>query len=308
MSYSTVSTSKSFLTKVGRIVKKITGIRDISSVKKQIHKTIGKLIYHKKYSAKDVVDAMRKLGLKPGSLVCIHSSMKEFYNYQGTAKELIDAILDAIGSEGTLMMPAFPRKDLIKKPNYVFDIKNDPTGAGFLAETFRQYPGVKRSINVQHSVCAIGRLAEDLVAGHENSHDCWDASSPWQFLCRNNGLVFNFGMPGWYIGTFEHCVESILRYEHPYYAQFFTKQVEWHYFAENGAVKSYKNSTCDIDRRTREQKVRKFFSQDEYRRIKLSNLAISLYQAGPCLKKMLDLGRQGITIYYVPDPKRYRFS
>lgn len=299
--------SKSFLTQASCFLKKMTGIRDISLLKKQIHKSIGKVFYHKKYTAADVVNAMRQLGMKSGSLVCIHASMKEFYNYQGTANELIDAILDAIGCEGTLMMPAFPRKDLIKKPDYIFNPKNDPTGAGFLAEAFRQYPGVKRSINVQHSVCAIGRLAKELVAGHENSIDCWDACSPWQFLCRNNGLVFNLGMPDWYIGTFEHCVESVLRFDYPYFALFFTKQIEWKYYAEDGSVKSYKNDTSDIDRRTKEKKVQKYFSHEEYRQSKISNLSISVYQAGPCFTKMLALGRKGITIYYVPNPKRYVF-
>ena len=27
--------------------------------------------------------------MKKGSVICIHASMKEFYNYQGTAEELI---------------------------------------------------------------------------------------------------------------------------------------------------------------------------------------------------------------------------
>lgn len=304
---STTSPHNSILTQLSLFVKKITGISDISMVKKQIHKTLGKAFYHKKYTAKDIVNVMQKLGMKKGDLVCIHSSMKEFYNYNGTTNELIEAILDAIGSEGTLMMPAFPRKDLIRHPGYIFDLKNDPTGAGFLAESFRQYPGVKRSINVQHSVCAIGRLADKLVAGHEYSQDCWDANSPWQFLCRNNGLVFNLGMPSWYIGTFEHCVESILRKDCPYFMQFFTKKEEWRYYAHNGSVKSYTNYTSEIDRRTKEKKVQRYFSAEEYKKAKLSNLTISVYQAGPCLNKMLDLGRRGITIYYVPNPKLYNF-
>lgn len=299
---------KSFLTRLGLFVKRITGIRDISLFKKRLKKCVGKLWYHQKYTAKDIVQKMLELGMRPGNLVCIHSSMKEFYNYKGTAEELIDEILSAIGPEGTLMMPAFPRKDLIHKPDYVFDAHNDPTGAGFLAETFRQYPGVVRSINVQHSVCAVGRQAEELVAGHENTRDCWDTHSPWSFLCRNGGLVFNLGMPDWYIGTFEHCVESILRDEHPYYAQFFTKQEEWKYYSEDGKVLSYVNDSSGIERRTRERKVQKFFSRKEYRKTRLSNLLISVYEAEPCLNKMVDLGRRGITIYYVPDPKRYEFN
>lgn len=299
---------KSLLTRVGLLFKRLTGIRDFSLFKKRVHKSVGQLLYHKKYSAEDIVAVMKRLGLKEGSLVCIHSSMKEFYNYRGTATELIDAVLGAIGPEGTLMMPAFPRKDLISKPGYVFDSKNDPTGAGFLAETFRKYPGVKRSINVQHSVCAIGRLADELVKDHERTRDCWDSNSPWLRLCDHNGFVFNLGMPKWYIGTFEHCVESSLRDEYPYFAQFFTKMETWNFYAEDGSVQSYCNDTSEIDRRTREKNVKRFFSHDEYRHAKLSNLDISVYEAGPCLEKMLALGQKGITIYYVPNPKRFKFE
>lgn len=299
---------KSVLTRVGHTIKKLTGIQDISLFKKQVHKWVGQLFYHKKYTAEDVVAVMKQLGLKEGSLVCMHSSMKEFYNYRGSAAELIEAILAAIGPEGTLMMPAFPKKDLIRKPGYVFDLTKDPTDAGHLAETFRKYPGVKRSINVQHSVCAIGRLADELVREHENTRDCWDIKSPWQQLCRHNGLVFNLGMPKWYIGTFEHCVESILRDDYPYYAQFFTKKERWKYLAEDGRILSYCNDTAGIERRTREDKVKRYFLKDEYRYAKLSNLDISVYESGKCLEKMLSLGRKGITIYYVPSPKRFKFE
>lgn len=298
---------KSLLTRLGKLVKKWTGIADLSLAKKQIHKAVGRIFHHKKYGAQDIVNQMALLGLKEGSIVCIHASMKEFYNYEGTPEELISRILEIIGPEGTLMMPAFPRKDLIRKPGYVFDVEKDPTGAGLLAETFRNYPGVVRSINVQHSVCAIGKYAAELTRGHENTRDCWDKNSPWYRLCRLNGLVFNLGMPSWYIGTFEHCVESLLRDEHPYYAQFFTRHQEWNYYAKDGSVKTYSNDMPANERRTRERKVRRYFSPDEYRKARISNLKISVYEAGPCLDRMLMLGRKGITIYYVPDPRQFEF-
>jgi aminoglycoside 3-N-acetyltransferase len=32
-----------------------------------------------------------------------------------------------------------------------------------------------------------------------------------------------------------------------------------------------------------------------------------VFYANPCLKKMVELGRKGITMYYVPSPKKYTF-
>ena len=290
------------------MIKKLLGINDISLLRKSIKKSVGKIIYHKKYTAADIVSVMKQIGLKKGSVICIHASMKEFYNYRGTAKELIDLILNELGPEGTLMMPAFPHNHLRCKSNYIFDIENDPTGAGYLAEVFRKYPGVKRSINVQHSVCALGKHAQYLIKDHHKTHDCWDKNSPWQRMIELNGIVINLGMPSSYIGTFDHCVESILQYDYDYWAQFFTMKREYKYYAEDGKVMSYINYSCNIDRRTRESKVSKYFSEMEMKSCRLSNLLLKSYDAKACLDKMLELGRRGIGIYYVPSPKKYIFK
>ena len=298
---------KSFYTRVGATIKRVFGIKDISLLKKEIHKNVGKLFYHKKYTARDIVSIMKELGVHKGSVVCIHCSMKEFYNYKGTAEELITEVLNEIGPEGTLMMPAFPKYSLINKENYVFDKDNDATGAGFLAESFRKYPGVIRSINVQHSVCAIGRYADYLTKDHHKTHDCWDKDSPWQRMIELDAIVINLGMPDFYIGTFEHCVESILQYEHPYWAQFFTKEVEYKYYTSNRTIEGYTNYTGEIECRTRERNVTKHFDKTRMQKKKISNLSVKAFYTRNCLKDMLELGRKGICIYYEPNPQKYIF-
>lgn len=297
----------SIYTRFGKTIKKLFGIKDISLLKKDIHKRVGKLFFHRKYDSNDITSVMKMMGVGQGSVVCIHSSMKEFYNFRGTADELISSIIDLIGVEGTLLMPAFPSKTLTNRPDYVFNVLEDATGAGYLAESFRKYPGVKRSINVEHSVCAIGKYADYLIKDHQFTHDCWDKDSPWQRMIELDAIVINFGMPDFYIGTFEHCVESILQYEHPYWAQFFTKEKQFKYYDALGKVRTYTNYTCEIDRRTRERRVYKFFTEKEMMKYRLSNLLIKGFLTKPCLAKMLELGRRGIGIYYVPNPHKYVF-
>lgn len=300
--------AKSFYTQFGSFVKRLFGVNDFSLLRKNVHKQIGKIIYHKKYSSDDVVELMKEMGMKQGSVICIHSSMKEFYNYRGTAEELIKKIIDFIGEEGTLMMPAFPDKRLVNTEGYVFDPNKDKTGAGFLAETFRQYPGVKRSVNVQHSVCAIGKYADYLTKDHRLSLDCWDEYSPWQRSLDLGALVFNFGMPRSYIGTFHHCVESKLKNEHPYWAQFFNSKEVFKYYDENRIVCEYSNMVSRLDRRTREKKVTKHFTSEDWQIRKLSNLEIKVFYTLHCFPKMLELGRQGIGVYYVPSPQKFKWN
>ena len=47
--------------------------------------------------------------------------MKEFYNYQGTAEELIKKIQTIITTEGTLIMPSYPNPRYQKEPSYIFN-------------------------------------------------------------------------------------------------------------------------------------------------------------------------------------------
>ena len=287
-------------------VKKLLGISDLALWRKRWNKRIGKLIYHKKYSASDLISLMQTMGMKNGSVVCIHASMMQFYNYTGTAIELVEGILSVIGKEGTLMMPAFPANKCKEKDNYIFNPSDDKTGAGYLAETFRTYPGVIRSNNVRHSVCAIGKYAQYLTQDHTKGHDCWDKYSPWYRLCELDGLVFNLGMPRSYIGTFHHCVESILQYEHPYWTQFFNKH-RLYMYKENGVIHEYSETCSELLRKTRESKVTKFFTDSDWSIKKISNLEIKVFYAKNALEKMISLGRKGISVYYLPSTNQYEW-
>jgi aminoglycoside 3-N-acetyltransferase len=293
---------------ISRIIKyskKITGIQDYLLFFKNVKKRVGQIFYHKKYTADDIVQVMQSMGMKVGSSVCIHSSMKEFYNYVGTPMELINKILDVIGDNGTLIMPAYPEYTLMNSPNYIFNKNIDKTGAGLLAETFRQMPGVIRSINVQHSVCAYGKYATWLTKDHEKCYDCWDENSPWRRMIDLGTIVFNLGLPRTYIGTFWHCVESTLRVENPYWAQFFSDKVVYSYYDEDGLVRNYCSHTSNIERRTRKRKVLKYFTEEDWQIKKISNLEIKAFYTKHCFTKMIELGRKGITMYYIPSPKKY---
>jgi aminoglycoside 3-N-acetyltransferase len=298
----------SIYTQCGLVFKRLFGIEDVSLLRKELKKKVGKLIYHQSYHADDIINIMIGMGMKRGSVVCIHASMKEFYNYKGTTKELIDGIIDVLTPEGTLMMPAFPAQTHVHDKDYIFDPIHDKTKAGALAEAFRLYPGVVRSINAQHSVCAWGKYAQWLTEDHQSCRNCWDESSPWYRMTRLDALNFTLGLSSHYIGTFDHCVEAILYKEHPYWAQFFNKQWTYHYYDDNRRIRSYCCIEGDLERRTRERRLIRYFNNDEYQKKKISNLLIQRYMTRPCLDKMIALGRKGITMYYVPSTKGFSFN
>lgn len=297
----------SLYTHISLVIKKVTGVKDLTLLSKRLHKKIGQLLFHKRYNTHDIIGVMKDMGMKKGSVVCIHASMMEFYNYTGSAEELISCIMEVITESGTLIMPAYPKAEFITDKDFVFDSTKEPTCAGYLAETFRKWPNVCRSTNTQHSVCAWGKYAEWLTKDHNQCINCWDENSPWYRMTELDAIVFALGLPGYYIGTFTHCVEGLLWKEHPYWQQFFNEERTFKYLdSKDNAVKEYTCMFSSIEKRTREQRLLKEFGS-YYNKYRLSNLLIKSFNSKECLRIMIECGRKGKTIYYVPSPAKYTF-
>ena len=116
-----------------RWIKTIFHISDLNLFLRDVRLYSSKLVYCKKFTVVDLVNLMCEMGMKPGSTIVIHCAMKQFYNFSGTAEELIDAIIEKLGPEGTLCMPSYPFDK--KNENILFDVIKSPTAAGYLAET-----------------------------------------------------------------------------------------------------------------------------------------------------------------------------
>ena len=301
-------------------IKSIVGIKDWALFKKNVHKNVGRLIYHKKYNADDVVNCMVKMGMTPGDVIFIHSSMKEFYNYQGSGEELIRKIIDYLGPDGTLVMPAYPKNftslsDKCLLQNYkglddtiMFDVRTTPTGAGYLAEVFRKMDGIKRSINIQHSACAVGKYADFLLSEHHLSETCWDEKSPYFKLTQVNAKVFSLGLP-YFLTTTIHCTDSILRTKYDYFASFFNKEIKYNYRDSEGNIGTQRMLVNSIERkRDKKRMVKKYFDRDEFHVSKISNLRIERVDAKYTHELFMKLANQGIVMYSVPNPKDFDWT
>ena len=59
----------------------------------------------------NIVDALYKVGIKRGDTICVHSELLKFGIFKLPREEYmqayIDALLEVIGEEGTLLMPTF---------------------------------------------------------------------------------------------------------------------------------------------------------------------------------------------------------
>lgn len=295
-----------------RIIKKICGLRDnqtLNSLNIILHfyNKVSKLIYKRQFTTNELIDKLRQIGVKRGSNIFIHSSWDAFFNYKGNEEELIRALLDLIGPEGTLAMPAIP---LIKKGK-VFNIKKTVTKAGLLAEAFRTYPGVKRSINVRHSVCAIGPLSDYLLGEHDKCVLCRDEKSPYYKICiKGDFKVISFGLSSYYIGAIVHSVAATMRNEIPYFKSLYDLNTPHiiKYIDINGELKTYttysEKSGVVIrgDYFHNRYIVKKYFPKESYKSLKISNLIISSYEAKTTYDTLKKLAYKGIFLYVTPRP------
>lgn len=298
---------------IRKIIKKVWGVDGISLFIKKQKKNINKQIYRKKYSADDLVGVMCTMGMQQGSVVFIHSAMTEFYNYTGTAEELINKIIEVIGEEGTLMMPAYPpnkaklyQKAIEDENAIVFDVLDTPSGAGYLTEVFRKYPGVKRSINLQHSVCVYGKLAEYFTNEHHLSETAWDEYSPYYKLGQVNGLIFSLGLEPYLRNvTLIHCTETILRNKYLYFNSFFGKKITYTFLDVNDK-KGEQTLLIPIKGGVRSKKIiKKYFEPKYYKINKISNLLIEVIDSKYMLNKCIELADKGISIYSKPTKENY---
>jgi len=77
-----------------------------------------------------------QVGVRSGGILMVHSSLKSMGHVPGGPEIVIRALLEALGPEGTLLMPALTY-ETVTNENPVFNIAKTPTCVGALAEYFR---------------------------------------------------------------------------------------------------------------------------------------------------------------------------
>jgi len=125
-----------------------------------------------------------------------HSSLSAFGYVEGGADAVIDALLDALGPSGTLVMPTFTWRDFHAQDRVVFDALRTPCETGRIPETFRKRPGVIRSVHVCHSVAAIGPGAADAMGEGVSS---FGPGSTFDALLRLDAWIVFLGV------SFQSC-------------------------------------------------------------------------------------------------------
>ncbi len=136
----------------------------------------------------DILFSLECLGIKKGDTLLVHSALTSIGKVEGGADTVIDAFLEAIGSEGTLVMSTLT---LWFSP---FDADNTPSAVGYLSERFRTREGVLRSLHPVHSVCAYGKKAEYITRDHDKCETGCGDGTPYLKIAELGGKAILLGV------------------------------------------------------------------------------------------------------------------
>lgn len=171
----------------------------------------------------DLSKDFNKIGIKAGMNLMVHSSLSKIGYVIGGAPTVVSALMDVIGNDGTIVMPA--KTPLCKHPESwedkkipenwvskiskhlpVFDADITPTSMGAIPEAFRSWPDTLRSYHPTNSVCAWGKLAAEVTQDH-NFEVSEGANTPYEKVYDLNFQLLLLGV-GFDRCTMLHFSES----------------------------------------------------------------------------------------------------
>jgi aminoglycoside 3-N-acetyltransferase len=153
----------------------------------------------------------KALGVKPGLVIIMHSSLSKIGWTVGGSVAVIEAILQILTPEGTLIMPTFSGDnsdpsywenppvpedwwDIIRNEMPAYHPKITPTrGMGAVVDTFRNWPNVIRSNHPISSFAVWGKYAEYITNNHKLLADLGE-NSPLARIYDLGGLILLVGV------------------------------------------------------------------------------------------------------------------
>jgi len=156
-------------------------------------------------SRQRIIDDLKKIGVEKGDHLGIGLSFKRIGHIIGGPETFIDAVLEAIGPDGTLMMNTYTEFFYLTElrlgwTDYIFDVNSTEVNTGIVPETFRKREKSIRSRHPTNSNTALGKFAQFLTEDHDENASAY---LPYSKLASINGKYLAIGIGDRMVG-FRH--------------------------------------------------------------------------------------------------------
>ncbi len=259
-------------------------------------------LVHGTFSSEELIAELARRLPRDFEIMMVHSSFDEFLPmYKGSAKDLVNALIDFCGPERTLVMPSFVMGGRSYDSSTYFrtrpfDVRYTPSEMGLIAEIFRRTPNVLRSLHPTCSLCALGPLGKELTAGHHVSRTGLSPDSPFGVMTRRPTVILGLGVEYYRCLTHAHTATHQMGDEYP--IRFIHPSTQVTLVDYDGTHYEY---TLGLPDRTRKLDLRilwSILSKEELVEWRFHGIPMFVVpQAGVLTERLVEAARYGITIH-----------
>jgi len=235
-------------------------------------------------------------------ILMVHSSFDWLLPmYKGSAKDLVNGLIDFCGRKRTLVMPSFVMGGRTFDTSAYFqsqpfDLRRTPSEMGLVAEIFRRTPNVLRSLHPTCSVCALGPLSHELTTGHHIAETGFSPESPFGVMTRRDTAILGLGVEYYRCLTHAHTARYQMGDEFP--LKFADRSVQVTLVDHEGTRFYYKLGLPDRSKKLDLRVLWSVLSKEELREWRFHGVTMfAIPRAGIVTDRLIDAARRGITIY-----------
>ncbi len=155
------------------------------------------------HSYQEILAGFRQIPLTESRIALVHSSYKSLGGVEGGAEAVIEALLEWVGPQGTVLLPNFNFQTWTE--THYFDVRETPSHMGIIGELGRLRPDALRTPHPIYSFAALGKRKEEFADCEEV--EAYGPNSVFALFHRLNGLNVSIGLHWNSTFSMHHYVE-----------------------------------------------------------------------------------------------------
>jgi aminoglycoside 3-N-acetyltransferase len=155
------------------------------------------------FSYQEILTGFQQIPLTESRIVLVHSSYKSLGGVEGGAEAVIDALLEWVGPDGTVLLPNFNFQSWTE--THYFDVRETLSHMGIIGEMGRLRPEAVRTPHPIYSFAVLGKRQEEFAACDDV--EAYGPNSVFARFHKFNGLNVSIGLHWNSTFSMHHYVE-----------------------------------------------------------------------------------------------------